>query len=110
MLSAFTFNSIVSTQIIEGGIDAVLMDNFLHQTLTAVRSNPLYANRHILLFMDNAAVHHHSTIKETIRKFRVNLLFNCAYSPHLNPIENLFMYIKRHLRTQTLLSRYSYYS
>jgi transposase len=47
--------------------------------------------------MDNAVIHKHSAVLDTIRHFKVNVLFNAEYSPWLNPIEKLFNYIKKSL-------------
>jgi transposase len=44
--------------------------------------------------MDNAAVHKHSSVKETCQRLKVSLLLNAEYSPWLNPVEQLFGYIK----------------
>jgi transposase len=48
--------------------------------------------------LDNAVIHHHSAVLETARLFKVNVLFNAQYSPWLNPVEQLFGMMKRHLR------------
>jgi len=48
--------------------------------------------------MDNASIHKHESIYVTARKFKANVLLNAQYSPWLNPIEQLFNYIKRKLR------------
>ena len=43
-------------------------------------------------------IHKHSSVLETARRLKVNVLFNAEYSPWLNPVENLFAKIKRELR------------
>jgi len=48
--------------------------------------------------MDNASIHKHGSVYETVRKFKANVLLNAQYSPWLNPIEQLFGCIKRKLR------------
>ncbi len=48
--------------------------------------------------MDNASIHKHESVYATARKFKANVLLNAQYSPWLNPIEQLFNYIKRKLR------------
>jgi transposase len=48
----------------------------------------------VVLFMDNAVIHKHQGLLETAQKFKVHVLFNAQYSPWLNPIENLFNYLK----------------
>ena len=60
------------------------------------------ARRSVVLFMDNASIHHHSAILELCRKYKVNVLFNAQYSPWLNPIELLFDHVKRKLLKKTI--------
>jgi transposase len=64
-----------------------------------VRSDKDLNQRKVVLLMDNAVIHKYSELMETIRKFKVVLLFNAEYSPWLNPIEQLFSYVKAHLKT-----------
>lgn len=64
-----------------------------------------YANRDIVLFMDNAVIHRHSKVLETCRAFKVNVIFNSQYSPWLNPIEHLFGYLKAKLHQEKVLTR-----
>ncbi len=46
--------------------------------------------------MDNTPIHHSDVIKQ-LGKF-VPLFYSCAYSPFLNPIEELFSLIKRNFK------------
>jgi transposase len=83
--------------VIEGGVDSVLYENFIYQTLYSLRCDKATANKDIVLFMDNAIIHRHSSVLETARKFKVNVLFNAEYSPWLNPVETLFSKIKHEM-------------
>lgn len=58
-------HGIVSSQMIEGGVDANLFENFLYRTLRSIRTNPLTKNQSVLVFMDNAVIHKHSWVLET---------------------------------------------
>lgn len=62
-------------------------------------------DKDIVLLMDNAAIHKHSQVKETARKMKVNILFNAEYSPWLNPIEQLFRYLKEKLKAESLQTK-----
>ena len=97
MLSAMSQNSIIATQIVKGGVDSIVFENFIYHMLQSVISNPKNAKKDILIFMDNAVMHRHSQVLETCRKFKVNVLFNAQYSPWLNPVEHLFGYLKSKL-------------
>jgi len=99
MIAAMTFDCVISAQITEGGTDHVVFDNFLHRTLHKLRVDGETKNKQIVILMDNATIHKHQIIYETARKFRANILLNAQYSPWLNPVEQLFNYIKRRLRS-----------
>lgn len=75
-----------------------MFDNFLHRLLTKLRADKETKQKHIVVLMDNATIHKHSSIYETARNFKVNVLLNAQYSPWLNPVEQLFNYMKRALR------------
>jgi transposase len=75
----------------------VLFENFIYQTLMSIRKDK-DSEQDVVLLMDNAVIHKHSAVLETARKFRVNVLFNAEYSPWLNPIEQLFGFVKKELK------------
>ena len=75
-----------------------MFDNFLHRLLKKLRTDKETKHKHIVVLMDNATIHKHSSIYETARRFKVNVLLNAQYSPWLNPVEQLFNFIKRALR------------
>lgn len=77
----------MSSQVIEGGVDSVLFENFIYHTLRSVRTDPETKDREVVLLMDNAVIHKHQSVLETALKLKVNVLFNAEYSPWLNPIE-----------------------
>ena len=62
-----------------------------------MRSDPSTKNKTIMVLMDNATFHHHSKVLETCRLMKANVLFNAEYSPWLNPIENFFGHVKKHV-------------
>ena len=98
MIAAMTESCVIAAQITEGGTDAVVFENFLHRILSKLRVDGETKNKQIVVLMDNATIHKHESVYATARKFKVNVLLNAQYSPWLNPIEQLFNYIKRKLR------------
>ena len=48
----------------------------------------------VILFMDNASVHHSKFVKNSLEGY-VTFLFNASFSPILNPIEEFFAKIKK---------------
>ncbi len=77
----------------------MVFDNFLHRTLNKLRIDKETKSKQIVVLMDNATIHKHPSIYETARRFRANVLLNAQYSPWLNPVEQLFNFIKRKLRS-----------
>ena len=71
-----TQDKVLSSQVLEGGVDAVIFENFLYHTLRAIRTDSKLSSKKVILFMDNAVIHSHSEVLETARKFKVNVLFN----------------------------------
>jgi len=51
----------------------------------------------LIVFADNASVHHIKMVKENLDS-KVTLLYNAAYSPMLNPMEEFFSKFKKLLR------------
>lgn len=49
--------------------------------------DPANTYKDVILLMDNAVIHKYSSVMETARKMKVNVMFNAEYSPWLNPIE-----------------------
>jgi hypothetical protein len=76
MISAMSYDRIIANQVIEGGVDAVIFENFIYHMLVSVTTSEDFANKDIILFMDNAVIHRHSRVLETCKKFHVNVIFN----------------------------------
>ena len=76
LLSAITQDRVVATQLIEGGVDATVFEQFIHNMLMGIRSNPEYSQRTIVLIMDNASIHHNLNVLDTARQMKVNVLFS----------------------------------
>lgn len=64
--------------------------------------DPANTYKDVILLMDNAVIHKYSSVMETARKMKVNVMFNAEYSPWLNPIEQLFGLIKKNLRQEEI--------
>jgi len=60
-------------------------------------------SRHLVVFADNASVHHAKMVKTHLGS-KVTLLFNAAYSPMLNPIEEFFFKFRKLLRKIPLMN------
>jgi DDE superfamily endonuclease len=86
-IAAITQDKLLCSEFVEGGYDATLFEDTVYQMLKHIRSDEQTARQNVVLFMDNAVIHHHSYVLQTCRKLKVNVLFNAQYSPWLNPVE-----------------------
>jgi len=50
------------------------------------------------MVLDNLRVHHNKDVEETIKKKNLKTKFTPPYSPELNPVEEVFSWIKRKLK------------
>ena len=98
LISAISEDRVIANQIIEGGVDGVLFENFIFHTLASIRKDKDLCERKVLIFLDNARIHKTASLFETIRKMKALVLFNASYSPWLNPVEQLFNHIKSKLK------------
>ena len=105
LLSAIAQDRLVANQLIEGGVDSAVFENFLQQMVLGLRRDKSLEGRNIVLLLDNAKIHHHSLVLETARRMQVNVLFNAEYSPWLNPVESLFAHLKRTIKEEHLATR-----
>ena len=83
----------------------MIFENFIYQTLLQMRIDPKNAGKDIIVLMDNARIHKHPLVMQTFRDLRVQVIFNCEYSPWLNPVEQLFNLIKIRLRKENILRK-----
>ena len=52
-----SLDKVISMQVLEGGTDAILFENFIYHTLNKLWKDPATANKQIVLLMDNATIH-----------------------------------------------------
>ena len=90
LLSAITEDEMLASQFVEGGVDSSVYENFVYETLKAVRTREGMRHRTVVLIMDNAAIHHQEMVLATAARFRVFVLFLAPYSPWLQPVEHVF--------------------
>jgi len=57
LISAIAYDRIISNQLVEGGVDGILFENFIYQTLVSVRNDKTIGTKRIILLLDNATVH-----------------------------------------------------
>ena len=55
-------------------------------------------SHHSIVVMDNCSIHHVQPVLETLKDMGILVLFLPPYSPDMNPIEEMFSYIKYYLK------------
>ena len=98
LISAVAYDGVIANQLVEGGVDATVFEHFLFRTLEHVKTDNKYAQKRVVLLMDNATIHRHAIVIDCALKMKVVLMFNPPYSPHLNPVELLFKRLKTMIR------------
>jgi transposase len=58
----------------------------------------MYGNQHIILFIDNLAVHKTKESKAKYVELNITPLYNVAYSPEFNGIEYYWSIVKQHYK------------
>jgi transposase len=97
LITAITQDDVLANLVVEGGVDAAVFEHFVHELLKHLRAKKRNNGRPIVLFMDNAAIHHHESIVRLADHYRVFILYTAQYSPWLNPVEAYFWTIKQQL-------------
>ena len=72
-----------------------LIETYFNETLAKIR---ILSQKQIYIILDNASYHKSDTLKEIFKKYDCRMLFLPPYSPELNPIEQTWSHIKKHLR------------
>ena len=89
LVAAIGPTSVLSFQLIEGTFDSSLFANYVHRTVDALQHSEDYQGKElrIILFMDNAGLHQHRMVHDSLRALGAHVVYNAQYSPWLNPIE-----------------------
>ncbi|KAF7686015.1 Histone-lysine N-methyltransferase SETMAR [Cucumispora dikerogammari] len=92
LCAVISINGLEHHKLIEGAYNIENFREFLSECFQKgiFRRNPL-------LIMDNVRFHHSESINQLLNQFGVERLFLPPYNPELNPIENLFSFIKSKL-------------
>ena len=105
LLAGITEGKVLGIQLVEGGVDASVFDNFIYELLLIIRRDRRYDNRVVVIFMDNATIHRQEIVTKTVLGMKVFLLYTPQYSPQLNPVEKFFKYVKTKLRDQPSINK-----
>ena len=79
----------------------IILKNLLEENL----QKKLLNEKRICLILDNFSVHKSAFIKKIAKILNIELINLPPYSPHLNPIEQLWRIMKNIIRNENLKSR-----
>ena len=102
-------NGIVAWQIFENSINSTKMLVFFRDSLKLIHENPLFKSWKALITMDNAVIHKINALKELANNFRIPILFLPPYCCQLAPIEFVFSFTKRIVRSRVYTQGNSIY-
>lgn len=98
LISAISQERVIANQLVQGGVDSSVFENFIWELLTHIRSDDAHRGKRVVLLMDNARIHCHKSVVDIAMDMKAILLYSAQYSPWLNPVEHLFALIKRRIR------------
>lgn len=91
-LGAFRTTGLVAPLVIDGALNGELFRAYVEQQLVKV------LRKGDIVVMDNLSSHKVAGVREAIEAAGATLLYLPAYSPDLNPIEQVFAKIKQEIR------------
>lgn len=92
MLSSIRLDGSTECIVIDGAMNKAMFEQYIIQVLCpALRPNDI-------VIMDNLSAHKNPEVAVHIKKCGAELLYLPAYSPDLNPIENMWSKVKQLLR------------
>jgi len=94
--------SILAPLAYDGTMNSLLFETWFERCLLPALPNAA------VIVMDNASFHRKSRLLSLVENSGHRLLFLPPYSPELNPIENFWSWLKRHLRKILPLHRSFY--
>ena len=105
LISAISQERVIANQLVQGGVDSTVFENFIFELLTHIRSDTAHRGKRVVLLMDNARIHCHKSVVDIAMDMKAILLYSAQYSPWLNPVEHLFALIKRRIRQESVHTR-----
>ena len=85
---AITKSGVIGYNVVNGSSNTINFHNFLEKSVLPNIKNGV-------ILMDNVRFHHSKIIKDCINKTTNKIIYNIAYNPDTNPIENCFSILKK---------------
>lgn len=94
-IPVMSMDCIHDVTIFEGNVDGDRFENFVKNCLLPILQPFNCVNKHSVVILDNASIHHVENVVDLIEnQFGARLLFLPPYSPDLNPLEEVFAQLK----------------
>ena len=93
LISAISNQKVIYRMIVHGSVNSDIYIQFIKGVNKRVH--------HKKLLMDNCSIHHSKKVKKHMEGKTNKILYNVAYSPETNPIEQVFKNIKTYVRRKT---------
>ena len=97
-IAAMSTNGVVAYDLVQGTVNGQRFLEFLQGKLIPEMLPYDGENPHSILIMDNCSIHHVQPVLHTLKQMGILILFLPPYSPDMNPIEELFSYVKYFLK------------
>ena len=92
LVAACRVDGVTAPYVIDGAMDGPAFLAYVEQVLAPT------LKKHDIVFMDNVRTHKVAGVREAIESAGARLRYLPAYSPDLNPIENVYAKLKSDLR------------
>ena len=98
MIAAISTNGLVTYDLVHGSVNGERFLQFLQGKLIPEMLPYDGENPYSILVMDNCTIHYVQPVLDTLKQMGILVLFLPPYSPDMNPIEEMFSYIKYYLK------------
>ena len=102
-IGAICTDGLVAYKFVKGTVNGEKFCEFLQGTLIPEMLPFDGENPRSVLILDNASIHKVEPVKGTLQRAKILTLFLPPYSPDLNPIEEMFSYIKYYLKDHDII-------
>ena len=102
-IACMSVRGIEDVELVEGAVDGDKFCDFIEKSVLPSMLPFDGVNPRSILVMDNASVHHVDQVLEMVDNAGCLLWFLPAYSPDMNPIEEVFSQVKRSLQNNAVL-------
>lgn len=98
-IAAMSTEGLLECTLIEGGVSTDIFQTYLEEKLSLVLNPYNGSNPRSVVILDNVSIHHTSEAVQLLKDLGVLIYFLPAYSPDLNPIEELYAKLKVTLKS-----------